>query len=133
VSRPGSGSARWLLAAALAVPATAMATACRTAAPQLTALTPTTADVSRGELVEVVIAGRGFTAMNTVHFGPVVLVQVPRRSDRELRFMVPLDDTQQPGRGEAPPLPLPAGTYRVTVTTARGTSNALPFQLGVLR
>lgn len=99
------------------------------AVPVITALTPARADVSRGDVVDVIIAGRGFDSLNTVHFGRVRLRQVPRQSSTSLRFIVPRDDEQVPDRGGAPVLPLPTGTYEVRVSTAHGTSNALSFAL----
>lgn len=99
------------------------------AVPVIASLTPDRADLSRGDLVDVVIAGTGFDSLNTVHFGRVRLRQVPRQSSTSLRFMVPRDDEQVPDRGGAPVLPLPTGTYEVRVSTAHGTSNALSFAL----
>jgi hypothetical protein len=101
----------------------------RGGSPSLSALSPASADVSRGQVVEVVVQGSGFDSLNVVHFGVIELRQVPRRSATELRFTVPLDDVQQPARGEAPPHPLASGTYAVRISTARGTSNALMFTL----
>jgi len=111
-----------------------MASGCATGAPQLLRLTPAEGDVTRGAPVEVVVEGRGFAAANTVRFGELEFRQVPRLSSTRLRFQVPADDAARPGRGGAPPGPLASGRYDVTVTTPRGTSNALPFQLlGVAR
>ena len=101
----------------------------RGASPALRGLSPAAADVGRGEIVEVVVTGQGFDSLNTVHFGPLRLQRVPRRSGTELRFTVPLDDVQQPNRGEAPPRPLASGLYDVRVSTSQGTSNALRFTL----
>jgi hypothetical protein len=107
---------------------------CATGAPQLLRLTPAAGDPTRGAPVEVLVEGRGFAAANTVRFGELEFRQVPRLSSTRLRFQVPSDDAARPGRGEAPPGPLATGRYEVTVTTPRGTSNALPFQLqGVVR
>lgn len=114
-----------------------VAPACHTrhaAAPLITALTPSSADVTRGDPVDVVVAGRGFDSLNTVHFGWVRLQQVPRTSPTSLKFQVPRDDEQVPDRGGAPVQPLPSGTYDVRVSTTRGSSNALAFTLtGVVR
>ena len=98
-------------------------------APVIERLTPATADVSRGAMIDVTIAGRGFDSLNTVHFGRVLLRQVPRTSPTSLRFTVPRDDEQMQDRGAAPVVPLASGMYSVSVTTKRGTSNALPFTL----
>lgn len=101
----------------------------RTDAPTLRSLTPNRADVGQGQVVDVIVTGQGFDSLNTVSFGELVLRQVPRLSAKTLRFSVPLDDVQRPGRGEAPPMRLPGGTYTVRVSTARGASNALAFTL----
>lgn len=112
----------------------AIAGGCTARAPQLVRLTPADADLTRGAPVDVEVEGRGFAPLNTVRFGALEFRQVPRVSATRLRFQVPLDDAARPGRGEAPPGPLASGRYDVTVTTARGTSNALPFQVqGVAR
>ena len=92
-------------------------------------LTPSRGDVTQGQVVDVIVDGSGFDSLNTVRFGELVLRQVPRLSATTLRFSVPLDDVQRPGRGEAPPAPLSSGRYMVRVTTSRGTSNALAFTL----
>ena len=100
-----------------------------TDAPTLRSLTPNRADVGQGQVVDVIVSGHGFDSLNTVSFGELVLRQVPRLSATTLRFSVPLDDVQRPDRGEAPPMRLPGGTYKVRVSTARGASNALAFTL----
>jgi len=99
------------------------------AVPVIESLTPNAADVSRGSLTDVTVAGRGFDSLNTVHFGRVLLRRVPRTSATSLRFTVPRDDEQIPNRGAAPVTPLASGTYLVTVSTLQGTSNELPFTL----
>lgn len=125
--------AGWVRQATLLAAGTVVA-GCAARAPQLVRLTPAEGDLSRGAPVDVVVEGRGFAATNTVRFGALEFRQVPRVSPTQLRFQVPLDDAARPGRGEAPPGPLASGRYDVTVTTARGTSNALPFQVaGVIR
>ena len=98
-------------------------------APSLQTLSPSRGDVTQGQVVDVIVTGVGFDSLNTVNFGDLVLRQVPRRSATTLRFTVPLDDVQRPGRGESPPARLPSGPYAVRVTTARGSSNALAFTL----
>lgn len=97
--------------------------------PTLASLTPNRGNVARGDIVEVVVNGAGFDSLNTVHFGDIVLRQVPRRSLTTLRFSVPLDDAQRSNRGGSPPVPLSSGPYPVRVTTSKGESNALMFQL----
>ncbi|MBM4192768.1 MAG: hypothetical protein FJ202_00110 [Gemmatimonadetes bacterium] len=103
--------------------------ACRPQGLSLGRLSPAVGTVSRGEVVEVVITGRGFDSLNTVHFGPIELRNVPRRTATEIRFVVPIDDSMRPLRGEAPPQPLTTGPYDVSITTSRGRSNALRFML----
>ncbi len=98
-------------------------------APSLTSLSPNRADVSQGQVVDVTVNGAGFDSLNSVSFGDLELRQVPRLSASTLRFTVPLDDVQRPGRGEAPPARLVGGTYSVRVRTSHGTSNVLPFTL----
>ncbi len=104
------------------------------AVPVIESLTPATADVTRGAIIDVTIRGRGFDSLNTVQFGRVLLRQVPRTSATSLRFTVPRDDEQIPDRGAAPVTPLASGTYPVSVTTRQGTSNTLAFTLsGMVR
>jgi hypothetical protein len=104
------------------------------AVPVIASLTPAAGDIARTALIDVTIAGRGFDSLNTVHFGRVLLRQVPRTSATSLRFTVPRDDEQIPDRGAAPVTPLASGIYAVKVTTQHGTSNALPFTLsGMVR
>lgn len=114
---------------ALSVPLTAACHQRGASAPVIQSLVPASADVSRGELITVTVAGRGFDSLNTVHFGRVELRMVPRTADTVLRFTVPRDDEQIPDRGAGPVVPLASGTYEVSVTTRGGTSNTLPFML----
>ncbi|MCC6888618.1 MAG: IPT/TIG domain-containing protein, partial [Hyphomicrobiales bacterium] len=77
--------------------------------------------------LQVTIRGTGFSrTSNTVEFGPVRIAEIASQDGTQLSFQVPKLVT---GRGEVPPAVLSAGEYRVTVTTAAGTSNALVFEL----
>ncbi len=98
-------------------------------APVLASLAPAAADVSGGRVVVVTATGRGFDSLNTVHFGRVRLMRVPRTSDSTLQFTVPTDDTFLVDRGASPVMPLPSGRYEVRVETTRGTSNGVGFEL----
>jgi len=95
-------------------------------APVIESLSPDTVVVRPGNVVEVVVRGRGFApgrepGRNTVRVGPVVLAKVPASDDgTELRFVVPMT---VPSGGEAPSTPLMPGTYGVRVVTAAGASN----------
>ena len=97
--------------------------------PRLSRLAPgsiSSTALAAGGAVWVDVKGRGFDPThNAVSFGPVTLRAVTS-SDRctHLRFVVP---TQFPASGEVPPQQIGVGTYRVRVTTPRGTSNALSF------
>ncbi len=113
----------------MAVVAGCHRTAATGVAPSLRSLTPSRGDITQDQVVDVIVDGVGFDSLNTVNFGELVLRQVPRVSATTLRFSVPLDDVQRPGRGEAPPARLSGGSYAVRITTARGTSNALAFTL----
>ncbi|MFN5598338.1 MAG: hypothetical protein ACK5AK_03055 [Gemmatimonas sp.] len=97
--------------------------------PVLASLAPSSADVSGGNVVVVTATGRGFDALNTVHFGRVRLMSVPRTSDSTVQFTVPTDDTFLVDRGATPVMPLPAGRYEVVIETARGKSNGMVFEL----
>jgi hypothetical protein len=108
-------------------------TACHTGAPVLARLTPTTADVSRGAPVDILVEGRGFAPRNTVQVGGLTFTDIPRQSARTLRFTLPATETPRAGI-EAPPAALSSGSYPVTVVTRAGTSNALPLHvMGVAR
>jgi hypothetical protein len=77
--------------------------------------------------VRVEAQGCGFAPQNDVRFGPEVLRDVPsaERGTR-IHFVIP---QSLRGGSEVPPMPTPAGTYDVTITTARGRSNARPLRL----
>ncbi len=97
--------------------------------PRIESLSPANGSVADGSIISVLVTGSGFDSLNTVHFGRLELRQIPRISETTLRFVVPLDDSQLPDRGEAPPQALAEGPYTVTVSTSRGRSNVLTFTL----
>jgi hypothetical protein len=77
--------------------------------------------------LQATIRGTGFLpAGNAVEFGPVKIPDLPSAGGARITFSVP---KLVPSRGEVPPMVLPEGDYRVTVTTSAGTSNALTFRL----
>ena len=96
--------------------------------PKIATITPDSVSTARGEIVEVTLAGAGFDATeNTVAIGPVTLTRVPSSQDgRTLRFAVPLTMSVA---GGAPPVPLRGGRFPVTVTNARGVSNAVTLTI----
>lgn len=78
--------------------------------------------------LQVTIEGRNFAdSANTVTFGPVTLRGQPS-SENGTRIVVHLPK-EMPATGEAPPAVLQPGTYRITVSTVAGESNAVVFQL----
>lgn len=98
-------------------------------APMLASLAPDTGDVHDGKVMVVIARGAGFDSLNTVHFGRIRLMSVPRLTDSTLQFTVPTDDTFLPDRGARPIVALADGRYDVVVETGRGKSNAVPFTL----
>ena len=98
------------------------------ALPVIDAVTPGGGPAGTAYPIEVTITGKNFAdTANVVTFGPVRMR--PVRSDARgtrIVFHVP---KEVPSTGEVPPSPLLPGTYEVRVTTAAGTSNAVPFSL----
>jgi hypothetical protein len=77
--------------------------------------------------VQVEAQGCGFAAQNDVRFGPEVLRDVASvEGGTRIHFTIP---RSLRGGSEVPPMPTPAGTYDVTITTTRGRSNARPLRL----
>ena len=73
------------------------------------------------------ITGCGFSALNTVTFGPVTVNQVPSMENGTLiTFMIPKEVRTT---AEAPPMPLAPGSYQLLVSNTRGRSNAFNFVL----
>lgn len=78
--------------------------------------------------IQVAVVGRNFAdSANTVRFGMVSVAGV-RSADggTRLTFLAP---KESPSTGEVPPAPLLPGRYRITVSTAAGTSNVVEFVL----
>jgi hypothetical protein len=95
--------------------------------PQLIDIVPASGPAGEAYPIQATIRGTGFLpAGNVVEFGPVKLPDLPSTGGVRITFSVP---KLVPSRGEVPPMVLTEGDYRVTVTTAAGTSNALIFRL----
>jgi len=95
--------------------------------PQLIEIVPPSGPAGPAYPLQATIRGTGFTPTgNTVEFGPVKIPDLPSADGTRIALQIP---KLVPSRGEVPPMVLPAGAYRVTVTTAAGTSNALTFTL----
>lgn len=78
--------------------------------------------------LRVTLEGRHFAdSANVVTFGSMALRGLPS-SEGGTRIVLFLPK-ELPGVGEAPPAVLQPGTYRITVNTAAGESNALAFEL----
>jgi hypothetical protein len=93
---------------------------------RLTSLTPTSAEA--GGIAMVTLVGCGFDdTNNTVLFGQAQVRGV-RSTDggTRIQFAVPTEVRTSP---EVPPMQLEAGSYRVSVKTARGVSNVILFTL----
>jgi len=84
---------------------------------------PPSASADPGEVLDLRIAGCGFSASrNVVRFGDVTLRDV-RSTERGTRIRVVVPK-EIPSGGEVPPMSLGRGDYDVTVNNGRGTSNA---------
>jgi hypothetical protein len=99
--------------------------------PHIDALVPDSARVAPNSVVEVVIRGSGFEpgspGRNTVELGPIKLNQVPaNQAGTEIRFVIP---DRYTSNNEAPPRPLMAATYPVTVQTSNGKSNVISIRI----
>jgi hypothetical protein len=102
-----------------------------TASPIIESARPDSVLLPAGGVVEVTLSGTGFfpgkPGQNTVHFDRTALRQVPASSDgKQIVFVIP--DIISRG-GEAPPSPLWAGSYSVSVETTAGTSNAVTIRV----
>jgi hypothetical protein len=102
-----------------------------TGSPVIESVRPDSVLLPYGGVVEVTLSGSGFVAgkpgQNTVHFNGTALRQVPASSDgRRIVFVIP--DVISRG-GEAPPSALRAGSYKVSVETISGTSNAVTIRV----
>jgi hypothetical protein len=95
--------------------------------PELIEIVPASGPAGEAYPLRVTVRGTGFMpAGNVVQFGPVRMPDLPSADGVRITFNVP---KQVASRGEVPPMVLTAGEYRVTVSTAAGTSNALTFTL----
>ncbi|MBI3549942.1 MAG: hypothetical protein HY078_12970 [Elusimicrobia bacterium] len=95
--------------------------------PILVKLQPSAGISAMGMIQKVKIIGTGFQPLgNVVRFGPVKLESIASKGGTEIEFYAP---TEVPSGGEVPPMRLGQGEYKVTVTTAEGTSNALVFMV----
>jgi hypothetical protein len=96
--------------------------------PRLFRLVPDSADLSLGQVVQVLAIGRHFDPIdNVVEFGPVPLRRVAANATGDtLAFTVPLE---RPGGGGAPPRRLDPDRYDVCIVTAAGRTNPLPFRV----
>lgn len=111
-----------------AAPATVRAASATvpTTPPVIARLTPSFAAAQSDEPATMDIEGQSFAAEgNVVKFGPVELRNVTSANNGTLiRIFVPREASVS---AEAPPMQLTAGTYRVSVRTARGESNSVDF------
>jgi len=101
------------------------------AMPHIDALVPDSARVGRNSVVEIIIRGSGFEpgtpGRNTVELGPIKLNMVPANAaGTEVRFVIP---DRYSTNNEAPPRPLAAGTYSITVETSNGRSNTVSIRI----
>lgn len=99
--------------------------------PQLSRIVPESARVGRNSAVTLSLQGEHFDQSsdggNSVDIGPIHLTGVPSTSGgRRIEVTIP---DRIPSQGEAPPRPLLPGSFDVSVSTARGTSNVLPFRV----
>jgi len=95
--------------------------------PELTEIIPSSGPSGQAYPLQATIHGTGFMPTgNIIEFGPIRIADVPSIEANRIAFAIP---KTVPSRGEVPPLVLPPGEYRVTVSTKVGTSNALMFTL----
>lgn len=100
-------------------------------APVIDTVEPESVSVRPGDVVEVVLRGRGFApgrepGRNDVHLGSQLIAHVPANdSGTEVRFVVPSMVTS----GEAPPRPIWPGAYKIVITTPTGTSNPVTLRI----
>jgi hypothetical protein len=100
-------------------------------APVIESARPDSVVLPYGGVVEVTLSGTGFVpgkpGQNTVHFNGTALRLVAASSDgRQIVFAIP--DMISSG-GEAPPSALRPGSYRVSVETTSGPSNAVTVRV----
>ena len=93
--------------------------------PRIESIQPDSVVMRDGVVVELLVRGSGFEpgtpGRNTVQFGEMPVPNVPASKDgKEIRFVVP---DRMPLRGDAAPMPIESGEYRLRVQTAAGVSN----------
>jgi hypothetical protein len=94
--------------------------------PSIATLVPNSAPAGARALT-VEIQGCRFESSNDVLFGAVAIRSLVAEGDgTRLRFVIP--SWQSPG-ADAPPAPLPIGTYQVFVRNRNGMSAPAPFTL----
>jgi hypothetical protein len=98
------------------------------ARPEAIEITPASGPAGPSYPIQATIRGGNFApAGNTVRFGPITILDLPSfDGGTRITFSVP---KLVASAGEVAPLVLPPGDYRVTVTNAHGSSNALTFTL----
>jgi len=96
---------------------------CSGSDPALFEVLPPAASVDPGVVLDLRIAGCGFSAdRNTVKFGDVTVRNIRSTDDgTHIRVVIPKEARSS---GEVPPMQMSAGEYDVTVNNGRGTSNA---------
>jgi hypothetical protein len=96
---------------------------CSGSDPALFEVLPPAASADPGAVLDLRIAGCGFSAdRNTVKFGDVTVRNIKSTDDgTRIRVVIP---KEAHGGGEVPPMQMSAGEYDVTVNNGRGTSNA---------
>lgn len=126
-----SSAARFLLSCALLA---TLGVACRRvarddgSAVRVTSIAPDTVTMRPGDLIEIVIRGRGFDAAdNTVTIGPATITTVPSAEQGTMiRVVVPDRVT---GTGGAPPTLWVPGEYPITVSNRMGTSRPITITI----
>ncbi|MGH7617437.1 MAG: hypothetical protein ACREPM_09445 [Gemmatimonadaceae bacterium] len=97
---------------------------CAGADPALFEVLPPGGSADPGEPLDLRITGCGFSAdKNVIAFGDVVVRDV-KSTDGGTHIRIVIPKQVRATTTEAPPMPLGAGAYDVTVNNGRGTSNA---------
>ena len=96
--------------------------------PVIERIEPTSGPAGTAYPIRLTIEGRFFAdSTNVIHFGPVTLERLSSsNSGTRIELYAP---KEQPSGGEVPPMVLQPGRYEITVSTAAGRSNAIPFTL----
>lgn len=114
-------------AAACAAAASGAGSSRGPAMPVIDAISPPSGLAGPAYPIEIVLTGSGFSEVNVVRFGSVVIPGIPSTDGgTRIVFMAPKVGQAV---GEAPPMVLQPGRYPVTVTTEAGTSRAIEFEL----